>query len=350
MTQTKVHHAHPACSDTRWGIISQSGLSIPMCFIRRWLGPCTCCWTKSPRACHREPPPLWQPPLFLKQRHKGRNDRDRKEPPLAMLKQTHLEQGLDYCTRQGFFFFFSPPPPPHRVGKLLMTTGMETSWQGTCRDQREKDRGLIVQRRAPGRHILRVLLSEGYAWLVNPVALRLQAADILKKQNQSPACPSKWFQGRAVNNRTTNTTALELMCANRKQLLALGYHTWKSQKSNTVIPSACRACFTCSSWNDYKEEWRRKAHYHHFTDKETVAQKGSDLSCSPVEERGTQVKPLKSQSDALSPELLQLTLTLQELHICHYALHLDHEAGCLQSTALGSLARRGKSSHVPNQI
>lgn len=79
-----------------------------------------------------------------------------------MLKQTHLEQGLDYCTRQGFFFF-SPPPPPHRVGKLLMTTGMETSWQGTCRDQREKDRGLIVQRRAPGRHILRVLLSEGYA-------------------------------------------------------------------------------------------------------------------------------------------------------------------------------------------
>lgn len=105
MTQTKVHHAHPACSDTRWGIISQSGLSIPMCFIRRWLGPCTCCWTKSPRARHREPPPLWQPPLFLKQRHKGRNDRDRKEPPLAMLKQTHLEQGLDYCTRQGFFFF-----------------------------------------------------------------------------------------------------------------------------------------------------------------------------------------------------------------------------------------------------
>lgn len=126
MTQTKVHHAHPACSDTRWGIISQSGLSIPMCFIRRWLGPCTCCWTKSPRARHREPPPLWQPPLFLKQRHKGRNDRDRKEPPLAMLKQTHLEQGLDYCTRQGFFFFPSSPSSScwqtlddHRHGDLL---------------------------------------------------------------------------------------------------------------------------------------------------------------------------------------------------------------------------------------
>lgn len=149
----------------------------------------------------------------------------------------------------------------------------------------------------------------------------------------------------------TNTTALELLRANLKQLLALGYCTEKSHKSNTVIPrSACMACFTCSSWSGYKEKRRRKAHYHHFTDRETVAQKGSDLSCSPVEEQGSRVKPLKSQSDALSPELLQPTLTLRELHICHYALHLDHEAGCLQSTALSSLARRGKSSHVPNQI
>lgn len=151
-----------------------------------------------------------------------------------MLKQTYLEQGLDYCTGQGDFFF--PPPPPHRVGKLLMTTGMETSWQGTCKDQREKDRGLLVQRRASERHILQVLLSEGYAWLANPVALRLQAADILKKQHRSPACTSKWFQGRAVNSRTTNTTALELMSANPKPLLALGYHTWKIpeiQHSNT---------------------------------------------------------------------------------------------------------------------
>lgn len=164
--------------------------------------------------------------------------------------------------------------------------------------------GFVVQGQHLTRHILWALLFEGYASLTNPVALRLQAADILTKQTQGTTFTSEWFQGRAVNSRMTNTTVLELMCANLEQLLALGYHTEKSHKSNTVILSACIACFTCSSWSDYKEKWRRKAHYHHFTDKETVAQKGSDLSCSPVEEQGGQVKPLKSQSDALSPELL----------------------------------------------
>jgi len=44
-------------------------------------------------------------------------------------------------------FLFSPPPPPH-IGKPLMTTDMEASQQGINRDQRQKDRGFIVQRRA----------------------------------------------------------------------------------------------------------------------------------------------------------------------------------------------------------
>lgn len=115
MTQTKEHHAHPACSDTQWGITSQLGLFIPMYFIskrRRWPGLCTRCQTERPdhsRHRHRNPPPLQQPPPILKQRPvEGRSDGEGKEEPLAMLKQTRLEWGLGYYTCQGDFFSSSP--------------------------------------------------------------------------------------------------------------------------------------------------------------------------------------------------------------------------------------------------
>lgn len=65
-----------------------------------------------------------------------------------------------------------------------MTTGMEGSQQGTSRYQRQKDPGgSLCKGEHLTRHILWVLLFEGYASLTNPVALRLQAADILTKTN-----------------------------------------------------------------------------------------------------------------------------------------------------------------------
>lgn len=153
MTPTKEHHAHPASSDTQGAITSRSGLFFPMCFIskgRWWAGPCTCCQTKSPQitpGIATECPHLTRTlPSWNKRHAEGRSDGDGKEEPVAMLKQTPLEWGLDYYTRQGDFF--SPPPPPHHVGKLLMTTGMEASWQGTSRNQRQWDRGFVVQKRA----------------------------------------------------------------------------------------------------------------------------------------------------------------------------------------------------------
>lgn len=254
------------------------------------------------RHSHRMPPPLQQPPI-LKQKHaEGQSDGDGKEKPLAMLKQTPLEWGLDYYTRQGDFFF--PPPPPHCLGKLLMTTGIEASWQGTSRDQRQRDRGFVVQRRASKKAHPLGAFVRGLCLTSKSCYTKITGCRYPNKNKSRvlPAHPND-FREEPLTAGWQTPQPLSL-CANLKKLLALGYHTQKSQKSNTVIPSACTASFTCSSWSYYKEKWRRKAHYRHFTDKETVAQKGSDLSCSPVEEQGSRVKPLKSQSDALSPELL----------------------------------------------
>lgn len=189
MTQTKEHHAHPACSDTRWGITSQLGLCISRYFIskRRWLpGLCTRCQTKSAQitaGTATETP--YSSSSLLPSWNKGRlrgevMGRGRRETS-AMLKQTHLEWGLGYYTCQGDFFS-SPSSSScwqtvddHRHGGL--STG----------DQQ------IPEAKGPGgslckgehltRHILWVLLFEGYASLTNPVALRLQAADSLTKTN-----------------------------------------------------------------------------------------------------------------------------------------------------------------------
>lgn len=187
MTQTKEHHAHPACSDTRWAITSQLGLCLSRHFISKRLpGLCTRCQTKSaPITAGTATETPHPSSSLLPSRHKGRLRGEvmgmgRRET-LAMLEQTHLKWGLGYYTCQGFFFFL----PLCLI--MLANCWWPQAWRALNRDQQ------IPEAKGPGgslckgkhltRHILWVLLFEGYASLTNPVALRLQAADILTKTN-----------------------------------------------------------------------------------------------------------------------------------------------------------------------
>lgn len=126
---------------------------------------------------HRNPPPLQQPPPILKQRLRGEVTGKGRREPLAILKQTHLEWGLSSYTCQGISFFLLPwcwqTVDDHRHGGLSI---------GDQQRPEAKERGCSLCRgKHLKRHILCVLLFEGYAWLTNPVTLRFQAADILTK-------------------------------------------------------------------------------------------------------------------------------------------------------------------------
>lgn len=186
MTPTKEHHAHPASSDTQGAITSRSGVFFPMCFIskgRWWAGPCTCCQTKSPQitpGIATECPHLTRTlPSWNKRHAEGRSDGDGKEEPLAMLKQTPLEWGLDYYTRQGDFFSLLP------LLLMLANSWWPQAWRpldrGPAETRGKGTGGWLCKGEHLKRHILWVLLFESYAWLANPVTLRLQAADILTK-------------------------------------------------------------------------------------------------------------------------------------------------------------------------
>lgn len=116
----------------------------------RWPGVCTGCQTKSAQITAGTATETPRPcssllPSWNKDRLRGEVMGTGRRKPLAMLKQTHLEWGLSYYTCKAGYF--PPPPPHHHVGKLLTTTGMEASQQGTSRDQRQKDKGFVVQRR-----------------------------------------------------------------------------------------------------------------------------------------------------------------------------------------------------------
>lgn len=159
-----------------------------------------------------------------------------------------------------------------------------------------------MRRGTPNEAHPRGLLLEGYARPAHPAALRLRAADIPPApehrlciqvapgkrceqrdgKHHGPwacACKSETTPGVRVSHRRTpqirlgnaggSCSVLHLQLAGRLQR--------EVEKKGSLPPLGRQGgCGT----------------------------ERSDLSCSPVEEQGSQVKPLKSRSDALSPEPL----------------------------------------------
>ena len=151
---------------------------------RWWPGLCTRCQTKSAQitaGTATETPHASSSllPSWNKDRLRGEVMGTGRREPLAMLKQTRLEWGLGYYACQGDFFLLP----------LLIITLANCWWpqawrplsRGPAETRGKRTGGSLCKGEHLKRHILWVLLFEGYAWLTNPVALRLQAADILTK-------------------------------------------------------------------------------------------------------------------------------------------------------------------------